>query len=94
MQDAFAGTMLQVNSSHHQAVAVPGDGLLLAARATEDGTVEAVEGADGFVVGVQWHPERTFATQPASQRLFQSFIEAARAWHAAEVSSIHAADGR
>jgi len=47
-----------VNSLHHQAIAEPGDGMRIAARAP-DGVVEAIESeADAFLVGVQWHPER------------------------------------
>ncbi|WP_372504477.1 MULTISPECIES: gamma-glutamyl-gamma-aminobutyrate hydrolase family protein [Streptomyces] len=36
----------------------PGTGLLPSAHA-EDGTIEAIElpAADGWVLGVQWHPE-------------------------------------
>ena len=50
-----------INSSHHQAVDLAGDGLIVAAQAA-DGTVEALEGIspdEHFVLGVQWHPERT-----------------------------------
>src|SRR5581483_9039765 len=48
-----------VNSSHHQAAELVGDGLRPVAWA-EDGVIEAVEGTspDHFVVAVQWHPER------------------------------------
>jgi putative glutamine amidotransferase len=47
-----------VPTYHHQAVDRLGRGLLASAHA-EDGTPEAVEVADGdgFVLGVQWHPE-------------------------------------
>src|ERR687897_51415 len=45
-----------VNSFHHQAVDGLGSGLRIAARAA-DGTVEAIEGAGGFAIGVQWHAE-------------------------------------
>lgn len=50
---------VQVNSSHHQAILRPGRGLRVTAHAP-DGVVEAVEweGGPGWVVGVQWHPER------------------------------------
>ena len=39
-----------------------GDGLRLVAWCPEDGVKEAVEGTapDHFVLGVQWHPERTY----------------------------------
>lgn len=48
-----------VNSSHHQAVDVPGQGLRIAAKAP-DGVVEALEG-DGILL-LQWHPERMLDT--------------------------------
>jgi putative glutamine amidotransferase len=55
-----------VNSRHHQAVAEPGAGLLVGARAP-DGVIEAIERAEGpFCVGVQWHPERMDAHHRAS----------------------------
>ena len=57
-----------VNSSHHQAVGILGDGLIRAAWSPDDGVVEAAEGHDDqFLVGVQWHPERIFAESQAAQ---------------------------
>ena len=73
----------KVNSSHHQAVHTAGDGLVAAARAENDGVIEALEGtapADHFVLGVQWHPERTYTTDQASKAMFTSFIDAAHRW--------------
>ncbi len=76
-----------VNSSHHQAVSRIGDQLRPVAISPEDGTVEAVEGAAGpsaqgkpFVLGVQWHPERTVDSSPLSREMFRAFVEAAAAW--------------
>jgi putative glutamine amidotransferase len=68
-----------VNSSHHQGVDLPGDGLRVSAHCVEDGTIEALEGAasDHFVLGVQWHPERSFDASAASRQLFRAFVEAA-----------------
>jgi putative glutamine amidotransferase len=73
---------LAVNSSHHQGVDAPGDGLAIAARSPEDGLIEALEGRSPshFVLGVQWHPERSFSLSPASRMLFQAFTAAARQW--------------
>ena len=67
---------LPVNSSHHQAVAIPGDRFTAVARASEDGVVEAVEGkvAAATLLGVQWHPERTYVTSAASRALFQWIV--------------------
>ena len=83
MRDGFL--RLPVNSSHHQAIGIPGDGLRVSARSPEDGVVEAVEGTpEGvggrFVLGVQWHPERTFEESAASRALFARFIAEAAAW--------------
>ncbi|HUD23344.1 MAG TPA: gamma-glutamyl-gamma-aminobutyrate hydrolase family protein [Acidobacteriaceae bacterium] len=77
--------LLPVNSSHHQAIGTAGDGLRVTARTPEDGVVEAIEntpeGLGGsFVVGVQWHPERTFDDSAASRALFARFIAEAAAW--------------
>lgn len=76
--------LLPVNSSHHQAIDTPGDGLRVSARSPEDGVVEAVENTPGapggFVLGVQWHPERTYDTSAASRALFARFIAEAARW--------------
>ncbi len=73
---------LQVNSSHHQALREPGDRLLVTAISPQDGVIEAVEldAADHFVVGVQWHPERTYQLSAVSRAIFAQFIKAATDW--------------
>ena len=81
---------IPINSSHHQAVGIPGDGLRVVARSPQDGVVEAIEGGQHnsgtasdpshFVLGIQWHPERTFATDPVSQAIFTRFLAEANAW--------------
>ena len=70
---------LTVNSSHHQAIADPGDSLVAVAHSTEDGIVEAVEGRVGYaaMVGVQWHPERSTAISAASRALFSWVVSEA-----------------
>jgi putative glutamine amidotransferase len=52
----LTGEVVTSNSYHHQGVAQLGDGLRVAARAT-DGLVEALVGVERPVLGVQWHPE-------------------------------------
>lgn len=73
---ALVGESVAGISSHHQAVARLGKGLRVTAR-HDDGTVEAIE-AQGprWLIGLQWHPERT-PDDPATVRIFESFIEAA-----------------
>ena len=82
VEDAGASDAESVNSSHHQAIAIIGDGLQVTARSMPDGVVEAVEGTrpGQFVLGTQWHPERAFDTDPLSQELFRQFVAAARGW--------------
>jgi putative glutamine amidotransferase len=50
-------TEIVVNTRHIQAVAEPGAGYRVCARAP-DGVIEAIEREDGLVLGVQFHPER------------------------------------
>jgi putative glutamine amidotransferase len=73
---------VQVNSSHHQAIREAGDNLLVSAVSPGDGVIEAVEldSADHFVLGVQWHPERTYSVSPFSRAIFAAFVKAAEGW--------------
>jgi putative glutamine amidotransferase len=75
---------IAVNSSHHQAADVVGDGLRVAARCPEDGIIEALEGTlpDHYVLAVQWHPERSFQSDEPSRHLFESLVKEAERWQA------------
>ena len=68
----------KINSSHHQAIDKPGNGLRVTARAA-DGIIEGLEwtGNSNWVVGVQWHPER-MPEDALSQKLFAEFVAAVR----------------
>jgi putative glutamine amidotransferase len=72
-------TVLEVNSSHHQAAEVVGDGLRVVARSQPDSVIEALEGTDPdhFVMAVQWHPERSFADDEPSRTIFHAFVQSA-----------------
>jgi putative glutamine amidotransferase len=61
---------------HHQAVDRVGDGLVVTAWAGD--VIEGIELPDRWVVGVQWHPEDTAASDPVQQALFDAFVGAAR----------------
>ncbi len=73
---------LPINSSHHQAIEQAGSGLRVVAVSTQDGVVEAIEG-DGssgqpeFLLGVQWHPERSTAISTTSRAIFAGLVGAA-----------------
>jgi putative glutamine amidotransferase len=82
---------VEVNSSHHQAAEVLGDGLRISARAPDD-VIEALEGKsiDHFVLAVQWHPERS-VSESVSQAIFRALVEAAKERHkelAGEIESL------
>ncbi|MDH4228368.1 MAG: gamma-glutamyl-gamma-aminobutyrate hydrolase family protein [Nitrospirota bacterium] len=64
------------NSSHTQAVGRPGNGLTVTARTT-DGVAEAYESADGYLIGLQWHPEYLYPEHPGQAALFLALIRAA-----------------
>jgi putative glutamine amidotransferase len=69
---------LTCSSHHHQGVDRLGAGLRATGHAP-DGLVEAIEReGGGWMVGVQWHPEDTAATDPAQQALFDALVAAAR----------------
>jgi gamma-glutamyl-gamma-aminobutyrate hydrolase PuuD len=61
-------------SQHHQGVSWLGEGLVPTAW-SDDGLIEAVEAepGDGWLLGVQWHPERTAADDPVQQALYDGF---------------------
>lgn len=79
-------TEVMVNSLHGQGLDRLGEGLVVEAVAP-DGTIEAVRVADAksFAVGVQWHPEALYATDPFARRLFEAFGDAVRARAAARL---------
>ena len=82
---------IKVNSSHHQAILRPGDNLRVAAISPADRVIEAVEldSPDHFVLGVQWHPERTFGQTAISRAIFSAFIDAVREWQPPAVASLN-----
>lgn len=74
----MGGTTILTNSYHHQAVAEPGKGLTVVAKA-RDGVIEAVEAADSRpVIGVQFHPEEQSNSAALFPKLFDWVVEEAR----------------
>lgn len=73
LEKIFSGGQGQVNSSHHQAVAVEGEGLTIFGR-SDDGVIETI-GVKGNprILGVQWHPER-MSEDETQLRLIKWFV--------------------
>jgi putative glutamine amidotransferase len=70
---------LPVNSLHHQAVRRPSPRLVVTARSTVDGIVEALEPAFPYpwLLAVQWHPEELL-DDPLQRSLFAAFVAGTR----------------
>ncbi len=77
----FGATEVMTNTLHGQGIKTPGRRIVIDGYAP-DGTPEAiyVEGAKGFTLSVQWHPEWDAANDPVSRPLFQAFGDAVRDW--------------
>lgn len=77
--DSMAGKgseKVKVNSHHHQAIKAVGRDLIATAW-TNDGVIECIEDIrdNRFVLGVQWHPELSWGSDPLSKEIFDVFVE-------------------
>ena len=72
---------VMTNTLHGQGIKEPGKGIVIDGHAP-DGTPEAiyVEGAPGFTLSVQWHPEWNADQDAVSRPLFEAFGAAVRDW--------------
>ncbi len=76
LENILGKRVVEIVSSHHQAVREPAPGFRVTATAPDE-VIEAIELEDArFVIGVQWHPELDPEAE-ATQRLMQAFIRAA-----------------
>lgn len=84
----FGATEVMTNTLHGQGIKTCGNRVVIDGRA-EDDTPEAIfiEGAAGFALSVQWHPEHNAAQDPVSKPLFKAFGDAARTWQKAGLAS-------
>ncbi|MBW1979971.1 MAG: gamma-glutamyl-gamma-aminobutyrate hydrolase family protein [Deltaproteobacteria bacterium] len=70
--------VIWVNGRHHQAIKDLAEELRVSARAP-DGVIECVEHRSrAFVLGVQWHPEGTWKSDPHSKKFFRALAAASR----------------
>jgi len=73
------GNAMGCVSLHHQIVLRHGAGFRVAAR-NREGMIEAIESRDGRCLGVQFHPEMDYWSNPGSQRIIRWPVEAAAAY--------------
>lgn len=76
---------VRTNTLHGQGIDRAGKRVVVDGWA-DDGTAEAIyiDGAPGFALGVQWHPEWNASCDPVSRPLFRAFGDALRAWAGGE----------
>lgn len=79
----FGADTVLTNTLHGQGIENPGDRVIVDGWAP-DSTAEAIyiDGAPGFALGVQWHPEWNAAQDPVSRPLFEAFGKAAAEYRA------------
>lgn len=79
--ELLGASSVLTNTLHGQGIKTAGPRIVVDGHA-EDGTPEAIyiDGAPGYTLSVQWHPEWNAADDPVSRPLFSSFGDAARAW--------------
>ena len=79
----LGGARVRTNTLHGQGIKVAGARIVVDGWA-EDGTAEAiyVDGAPGFALGVQWHPEWNAGDDAVSRPLFEAFGRAVADWSA------------
>ncbi len=78
LASAMGTTKSRVASFHHQGLDEIAKGLKITASSS-DGLVEGLEhtGMGQWLVGVQWHPEDTAATDPHQQSLYDELVKRA-----------------
>ncbi len=75
LAEILGASRINARVSHHQAVDVLGAGLRASAHA-DDGVIEGVEATNGWVVGVQWHPEEKHSDPVQLTKLLEGFVRA------------------
>ena len=74
---AVQSTTVRGASFHHQGIDRLADGFRGVGYAP-DGLLEAIEHDNHRIIGVQWHPEDTSASDAAQQAIYEAFVRLAR----------------
>ena len=85
--ELMGAQVVRTNTLHGQGIKQAGPRIVIDGHA-DDGTPEAiyVQGAAGYTLAVQWHPEWNAAGDKVSRPLFASFGDAVRAWAARDAT--------
>jgi putative glutamine amidotransferase len=84
----FGSPSVFTNTLHGQGIDTAGARVVVDGVA-EDGTPECIyiEGAPGFALGVQWHPEFKAWDDAVSRPLFEALGAATRLWKAGRIAA-------
>lgn len=77
LASAIGDGIIGVNSFHHQVVDEIAPRLVVSAT-SPDGLVEAIEGVEPWILGIQWHPEMMWKRYPEFLGLFKVFAAACK----------------
>jgi putative glutamine amidotransferase len=84
LAETIASDSIEGKSYHHQSIRDLGADISVSARHA-DGTIEAIEDPrHPWMVGVQWHPERTM-DDPKTRKIFTDFVKAAAEFRASRL---------
>lgn len=72
LHNILSNKKFDVKSYHHQAINKVGSDLNINAE-SPDGIIEGIESKNGFVLGIQWHPE--LEETETSKQIFENFIK-------------------
>jgi putative glutamine amidotransferase len=80
-RSVFGAQKVMTNSLHGQGIKEAGERVVIDGHA-HDGTPEAIyiDGAAGFSLAVQWHPEWNAGGDPVSRPLYEAFGAAVHSW--------------
>lgn len=95
LESIFKGEEALANSLHHQAVKDVGENLVISARCSDTGVIEAIEDSNTsrFFVGIQCHPEELCESVGGWARLFKAFIDEAKSYKNLSRESIISREG-
>ncbi len=78
MAEAMGAKRVNTYSGHHQAIREPASCFEITAQAP-DGVIEGIEHrSHAWMVGVQWHPEKSSHKDPSQQGLFDTLVRRAQ----------------
>ena len=77
LREVVTDDRITISYSHHQCIDVLGDGQGCSTRGDDIIEAVALDGHEGWYLGLQWHLEDFADTDPIQHDIFRAFVEAA-----------------